>query len=191
MADKKDAGPPPLEDPNSPEYVCVTCHNRVNSLCLACQEMALLRANFTTNERDNSDRYTPQAMSDSDMTDSAYDADTIIDSPNSSSSTLLLNLSDNSNDENDVSDNNVNEEEVEILEEPAAAAPAALMPRRRPIQARLLGLFGAGERDKTFIPLIVGNRFDLVSNGVSNDPDDSDESDLTALEGCDENDGDL
>ena len=191
MADNKDAGLPPLQDPNTPDYVCPTCQDRVNSLCLACQELALLRANSTTNERDNSDSYTPQAMSDSDMTDSAYDADTIIDSPNSSSSTLLLNLSDNSNDENDVSDNNVNEEEVEILEEPAAAAPAALMPRRRPIQARLLGLFGAGERDKTFIPLIVGNRFDLVSNAVSNDPDDSDQSDMPALEGSDEDDGDL
>ena len=128
MADKKDAGPPPLEDPNSPDYVCVTCQNNVNALCLACQEMAQLRANSTRNERDNSDRDTPQPMSDSDSTDSAYDVDTISDSPNSCSSTLLLNVSDNSNDENAVSDNNVNEEELEILEEPAAAAPAALMP---------------------------------------------------------------
>ena len=62
MADNKDAGPPPLEDQNSPDYVCLTCQNRVNSLCLA---------NSTTNERDNSD---------SDMTDSAYAADTISDS---------------------------------------------------------------------------------------------------------------
>ena len=180
MADKKDAGPPPLEDPNSPEYVCVTCHNKVNSLCLACQEMALLRANFTRNERDNSDRYTPQAMSDSDMTDSAYDADTIIDSPNSRSSTLQLNFSDNSNDENNVSDNNLNDEEVEIIKE-----PAPLMPRRRPIKSMLTVLFGACERGKTFKPLIVGNRFDLVSNAVSNDPDDSEFSDMPPLEGSD------
>ena len=117
MADKKDAGPPPLEDPNSPDYVCVTCHNRVNSLCLACQEMVLLRADFIRNERDRCDRYTPQPMSDSDKSDSAYDADTISDSPSSSSSTLQLNLSDNSNDENDVIANNVHEEGLEIIEE--------------------------------------------------------------------------
>ena len=180
MADKKDAGPPPLEDPNSPDYVCVTCHNKVNSLCLACQEMAQLRANFTRNERDNSDRYTPQAMSDSDRTDSAYDVDTISDSPNSSSSTLLLNVSDNSNDENAVSDNNVNEEELEILEEPAAAAPAALMPHT------VVNFDESG-----FYYRAPGNRFNLVSNAVSNDPDDSDQSDMPALEGSDEDDGDL
>ena len=61
----------------------------------------------------------------------------------------------------------------------------------RPIQARMPGLFGASVRGKSFIPLIVGNRFDLVSNGVSNDTDDSDDSDMPALEGCDEDDGDL
>ena len=186
MADNKDAGPPPLENPNSPDYVCVTCQNRVNSLCLACQELALLRANSTTNERDNSDSYTPQAMSDSDMTDSAYDADTIIDSPNSRSSTLQLNFSDNSNDENNVSDYNLNDEEVEIIKE-----PAPLMPRRRPIKSMLTVLFGACERGKTFKPLIVGNRFDLVSNAVSNDPDDSEFSDMPPLEGSDEDDGDF
>ena len=62
---------------------------------------------------------------------------------------------------------------------------------RRLIQVRMPGLFGASVRGKSFIPLIVGNKFDLVSNGVSNDPDDSDQSDLPALEGCDEDDGDL
>ena len=60
----------------------------------------------------------PQSPEDS--SDSAYEADTIIDSPNSSSSTLLLNVSDDSNDQNTVSDNDVNEEE------PLAAA--ALFP---------------------------------------------------------------
>ena len=186
MADNKDAGHPPLQDPNSPDYVCVTCQNRVNSLCLACQELALLRGNSTTNERDNSDSYTPQAMSDSD-TESAYDADTIIDSPNSRSSTLQLNLSDNSNDENNVSDNNLSDEEVESIEE-----PAPLMPRRRPIRNRLMLLFGACERGTTFkLPLIARNRFDSVSNAVSNDPDDSDLSDMPPLEGSDEDDGDI
>merc|ERR1712120_107762 len=101
------------------------------------------------------------------MSDSAYDADTIIDSPNSRSSTLQLNFSDNLNDE-------------EIKEE-----PAPLMPRRRPIRNMVTVLFGACERGKTFKPLIDGNKpyrnligSDIVSNAVSNDPDDSDESDL-------------
>ena len=66
----------------------------------------------------------PQLPEDS--SDSAYEADTIIDSPNSSSSTLLLNVSNDSNDQNAVSDNDVNEEELENVEEPAAAA--ALFP---------------------------------------------------------------
>ena len=186
MADKEGAGHPPLQDLNSPDYVCVTCQNRVNSLCLPCQELALLRGNSTTNERDNSDSYPPEPMSDSDK-DSAYDADTIIDSPNSRSSTLQLYVSDNSNDENNVSDNNLNDEEVESIEE-----PAPLMPRRRPIRNRLTVLFGACAPGTTFkLPLIVRNRFDLVSNAVSNDPDDSDLSDMPPLEGSDEDDGDI
>ena len=185
MADNKAAGPPTLENPNSPDNVCVTCQNRVDSLCPACQELALLRTNSTTNEPNNSDSNTPQAMSDSDMTDSAHYADTIIDSPNSRSSTLQLNFSDNSNDENNVFDYNLNDEEEEIIKE-----PAPLMPCRRPIRNRLTVLFGACERGKTFKPLIVGNRFDLVSNAASNDPDDSEFSDMPPLEGSDE-DGDV
>ena len=63
-----------------------------------------------------------------DSSDSAYEADTIIDSPNSSSSTLQLNVSKDSNDKNDVNDNDINEE-VQILEgPPAEAAAAALYP---------------------------------------------------------------
>ena len=95
MADEEDAGPPPLEDPNSPDYVCVTCQNNVNALCLACQEMAQLRANSTRNERDNSDRDTPQPMSDSDSSDSAYDVDTISDSPRSTDTTLVIDFIEN------------------------------------------------------------------------------------------------
>ena len=56
---------------------------------------------------------------------SAYDADTIIDSPTSTSSTLQLHLSEDSNHQNDVNDNNINEDEVQILEGPPAAAAAA------------------------------------------------------------------
>ena len=65
-----------------------------------------------------------------DSSDSAYEADTIIDSPNSSSSTLQLNVSEDSNDKNDVNDNDINEE-VQILEGPPAeaAAAAALYPQ--------------------------------------------------------------
>ena len=121
MAHKKDAGPPPLEDPNSPDYVCVQCHNKVNSLCLpclemallrtdyvsetchnkvkclchACQEMAQLRANFIRNARDNSDRYAPQPMSDTDRSDSAYDVDIISDSSRSTDTTLDIDFIEN------------------------------------------------------------------------------------------------
>ena len=121
MAHKKDAGPPPLEDPNSPDYVCVQCHNKVNSLCLpclemallrtdyvcetchnkvkslchACQEMAQLRANFIRNARDNSDSYAPQPMSDTDRSDSAYDVDIISDSSRSTDTTLDIDFIEN------------------------------------------------------------------------------------------------
>ena len=186
MADNKAAGPPTLENPNSPDNVCVTCQNRVDSLCPACQELALLRTNSTTNEPNNSDSNTPQAMSDSDMTDSAHYADTIIDSPNSRSSSLQLNVSDISTDENNVSDYTLNDEEVEVIKD-----PAPLMPRRRPIRNRLTVLFGECARGTTFKPLSVGNRCDLVSNAVSNDPDNSDFSDMPPLEGYDEDDCDF
>ena len=65
----------------------------------------------------------PDESSDS----SAYDADTIIDSPRSTSSTLQLNLSEDSNEQNDVNHNDINEEEVQILEGPPAAAPHILV----------------------------------------------------------------
>ena len=121
MAHKKDAGPPPLEDPNSPDYVCVQCHNKVNSLCLQCLEMALLRtdyvcetchnkvkclchachevaqlrANFIKNARDNSDRSGPQPMPDTDRSDSAYDVDIISDSSRSTDTTLDIDFIEN------------------------------------------------------------------------------------------------
>ena len=122
MAYKKDAGPPPLQDPNSPDYKCSVCHNRVNSLCLpcldmakiragfvcetfhnevtspchACQEMAQQRANIIKNARDNSHSYAPQPMSDTDRSDSQYDVDVICDSSTSTDTTSdidwILNL---------------------------------------------------------------------------------------------------
>merc|ERR1712121_373968 len=116
-------------------------------------------------------------MGDSDMSDSAYDADTIIDSPNSRSSTLKFNLSNSSNDENMLSDKNLSDEEIK-------EEPAPLMPRRRPIRNMVTVLFGACERGKTSKPLINGNKpyrnligSDIVCNAVFNDPDDSDDSD--------------
>ena len=175
MADNKDAGLPPLQDPNTPDYVCPTCQDRVNSLCLACQELALLRANSTTNERDNSDSYTPQAMPDSDMSDSAYDADTIIDSPNSRSSTLKLNVSDSSNDETMLSDTNLNDEEIK-------EEPAPLMTRRRPLNQEEKLCVQRGCVCKCH-----GFKF---GKGLSSDSDDTDRSDMPVLEGRDEDDGD-
>jgi len=57
--------------------------------------------------------------------DSAYEADTVIDSPTSTSSTLQLNLSLDSTDQNEVNDNNLDEDDVQMpLELPAAAAAA-------------------------------------------------------------------
>ena len=53
MADKED-GPPHLENPNSPSYVCVECHNK-DSLCLECTEMAQLPPNPTRNGRKGKD----------------------------------------------------------------------------------------------------------------------------------------
>ena len=63
MAEKQDNGPPPLEDPNSVDYECVVCHNKVNSQCLSCLEKALQMTSF-----DRIYKYTPQP--DSDGTDS-------------------------------------------------------------------------------------------------------------------------
>ena len=97
MADKENDGPPPLEDPNSPDYVCVVCQNNVDALCQECQAIAELRANSTRNDsggeespvttRSNS----PKAMSASGTNDSAYSADTIIDSPTSTDTTVDMN----------------------------------------------------------------------------------------------------
>ena len=104
MAYKKDAGPPPLQDPNSPDYECSVCHNRVNSLCgpcldmakiragtspcHACQEMGQQRANIIKNACDNSHSYAPQPMSDTARSDSQYDVDVISDSSRSTDTTL-------------------------------------------------------------------------------------------------------
>ena len=59
MAEKQDNGPPPLEDPNSVDYECVICHNKVNSQCLSCLEKALQMTSF-----DRIYKYIPQPDSD-------------------------------------------------------------------------------------------------------------------------------
>ena len=64
MAEKQDNGPPPLENPNSLDYICVECHNKVNSLCLLCLEKALHMTSFTRIYKS-----TPQPMADSDRSD--------------------------------------------------------------------------------------------------------------------------
>ena len=168
MVDNKDAGLSPLQDPNTPDSVCPICQDRVDSPCLACQEFALMRANSTANQRDNSDSYTPPAMPDSDMSDSAYDADTIIDSPNSRSSTLKLNVSDSSNDENMLSDTNLNDEEIK-------EEPAPLMTRRRPLnqEEKLCVQHGC-------VCKCHGFKF---GKGLSSDSDDTDRCDMPVLEG--------
>ena len=159
MADKEDAGPPPLEDPNSPDYVCVYCQSNVDALCLECQELAQLTANFTRNDRDDSDRDTPLDIDDesqnyvghmidhedpespvySDTSDSAYYADTIIDSPRSTDTTLDLN----------------------DIENDAETSTGA----------RNVIIFGAAMKGLKFRPLILDGRFERDSDSETDDSD--------------------
>ena len=84
--------------------------------------------NITLNGTDDGDDSSTNMIihegqdSPDESSDSAYEADTIIDSPTSTSSTLQLNLSEDSNDQNEVNDNDIDEDEVQMLEEPPAAA---------------------------------------------------------------------
>ena len=73
MADKDNDGPPPLEDPNSPDYICVVCQNNVDALCQECQETAQLRANYTRNYSGGEDDKL------SETSNSARDGETIRD----------------------------------------------------------------------------------------------------------------
>ena len=170
MANKEDAGPPHLEDPNNPDDVCVYCQSNVDAVCLECQELAQLTANFTRNDRDDSDRdtpldiddesqsyvghmilhenpespvttrsNTPQPMSDSDTSDSAYYADTIIDSPRSTDTTLDLN-------------------DIENVAETSTGA-------------RNVIIFGAAMKGLKFRPLILDGRFERDSDSETDDSD--------------------
>ena len=176
MADNKDAGVPPLQDPNTSDNVCPTC-----------QGLAIMIANSTTNQCDNSDSddsslssvghkiIHENPASPSDSSDSAYEADTIIDSPNSRSSTLKLNVSDSSNDETMLSDTNLNDEEIK-------EEPAPLMTRRRPLnqEEKLCVQHGC-------VCKCHGFKF---GKGLSSDSDDTDRCDMPVLQGCDEDEGD-
>ena len=144
-------------------------------------------ANSTTNQCDNSDSddsslssvghmiIHENPASPSDSSDSAYEADTIIDSPNSRSSTLKLNVSDSSNDETMLSDTNLNDEEIK-------EKPAPLMTRRRPLNQEEKLCVQRGCVCKCH-----GFKF---GKGLSSDSDDTDRSDMPVLEGRDEDDGD-
>ena len=66
MADKENDGPPPLEDPNSPNYICVVCQNNVDALCQECQETAHLRVNYTRNYSGGEDDKLSETSNDSD-----------------------------------------------------------------------------------------------------------------------------
>ena len=164
MAHKEDAGPPPLEDPNSPDYVCVYCQSNVDALCLECQNMAELTANSTRNDSDDSDRDTPLDIDDesqsyvghmidhedpespvySDSSDSAY-ADTISDSPRSTDTTLDLN---------------------DIIENVDEACTSA----------RNVSICGAAMKGLKFKPLILDGRFERDSTS------ETDDSDMSSLE---------
>ena len=92
MADNENDGPPPLEDPNSPNYICVLCQNNADALCQECQEIAELRANSTRNYSGGEDDNMSETSNSATGTDeSAYYADTIIDSPRSTDTTVDMN----------------------------------------------------------------------------------------------------
>ena len=65
------------------------------------------------------------AQDNQDSSDSAYEADTITDSPSSTSSTLQLNVSSDSTEPNEVKENSSDEDDMHMpLDLPAAAAAA-------------------------------------------------------------------
>ena len=66
MADRDNDGPTPLEDTNSPDDICVVCHNNVDALCQECQETAQLRVNYTRNYSGEEDDKLSETSDDSD-----------------------------------------------------------------------------------------------------------------------------
>ena len=65
MDNKEHGGPPHLEGPNNRnDDGCIYCPCFGDAVCLECQEMAELRARWTRNERDDSDRDTPLDIDD-------------------------------------------------------------------------------------------------------------------------------
>ena len=65
MDNKEHGEPPHLEGPNNRnDDGCIYCPCFGDAVCLECQEMAELRARWTRNERDDSDRDTPLDIDD-------------------------------------------------------------------------------------------------------------------------------
>ena len=128
------------------------------------------------------------AMSDNDSAtsdDSAYDADTICDSPTSTSSTLDLNPAEHSNDETEVGE--ASGEPSLQCHENFDEARTLFFPRYKlmsypnafqlpPTRARNVIMCGAGMKCLKFKPLIHGGRFDRDSDS------DTDYSDMPPLE---------
>ena len=191
MTDKEHAGPPPLEDPNSRDYVCVYCQSNVDALCLECQELAQLTANFTRNDRDDSDRDTPLDIDDesqnydrhmlhhedpespvySDTSDSAYYADTIIDSPTSTDTTLDLNdienVDETSTGARNVSDCRISSERADL----SAFCASYSNLDETCTRARNVILYGATMKGLKFKPLILDGRFERDSDSETDDSD--------------------
>ena len=109
--------------------------------------------------------------------ESTADGDTITESPTSSSSTLILN---SSQDSSDINDRNRNEEGILQGAAAALAFPHILNVDEtgilfRPIRARMTGLFGQNERGRSFRPIIFRDKFGFVAS-------DSDDSAMPPLE---------
>ena len=110
------------------------------------------------------------AMSDNDSAtsdDSAYHADTICDSPTSTSSTLDLNPAEHSNDETEVG---------EASGEASSQCNESHGFQLTRTRDRMVILFGAAMKGLKFKPLILGGRFNRDSDS------DSDYSDMPPLE---------
>ena len=85
------------------------------------------------------------AQDNHDSSDSAYQADTITDSPSSTSSTLQLNVSSDSSEPNEVKENSSDEDDMHMpLNLPAPAAAAAAAAAGHPMLVRNLDETGFG-----------------------------------------------
>ena len=194
MADNKDAGVPALQDPSTSDNVCPTC-----------QGLAIMITNSTTNQCENSDNddsslssvghliIHENPASPSDSSDSAYEADTIIDSPNSRSSTLKLNLSDSSNDiVSNVDSNDSHDSEITDMPPLEGSDPEIKDPKWQQRSKGNHTLPPLNQEEKLCVQngcvcKCHGFKF---GKGLSSDSDDTDRCDMPVLQGCDEDEGD-